>query len=70
MAYLKQIVELATDYKLPTIFWNRAQVAAGGLMALGPDAVDMHHRAARYADRILKGEKPADLPVQERIHPS
>ncbi len=65
MTYRKQIVELATKYKMPTIFWNRSQVVAGGLMSLGPDATDMHRRAASYVDRILKGEKAADLPVQE-----
>ena len=65
MSYRKQIVELAIRYKLPTIFWNRSQVADGGLMSLGPDTTDMHRRAASYVDRILKGEKPADLPVQE-----
>jgi putative ABC transport system substrate-binding protein len=65
MVYRKQIVELAIKYKLPAIFWNRSQVAEGGLMSLGPDSADMHRRSASYVDRILKGEKPADLPVQE-----
>jgi putative tryptophan/tyrosine transport system substrate-binding protein len=65
MSNLGQIVELAIGYKLPAIFWNRSQVAGGGLMSFGPDPVDMHRRAASYVDRILKGEKPGDLPVQE-----
>jgi putative ABC transport system substrate-binding protein len=65
IVYRKQIVELAIKYKLPAIFWNRSQVAEGGLMSLGPDSADMHRRSASYVDRILKGEKPADLPVQE-----
>jgi putative tryptophan/tyrosine transport system substrate-binding protein len=65
MANLGQIVELAIGYKLPAIFWNRSQVAGGGLMSFGPDPVDMYRRAASYVDRILKGEKPGDLPVQE-----
>jgi putative ABC transport system substrate-binding protein len=41
------------------------EVAEGGLMSLGPDSADVHRRSASYVDRILKGEKPADLPVQE-----
>lgn len=65
MVYRRPIVELAIKYKLPAIFWNRSQVAEGGLMSLGPDSADMHRRSASYVDRILKGEKPADLPVQE-----
>ena len=58
-------MELAIGYKLPAIFWNRSQVAEGGLMSFGPDPVDMYRRAASYVDRILKGEKPGALPVQE-----
>ena len=65
MVYRKQIVEWAIKYKLPAIFWNRSQVAEGGLMSYGPDSAEMHRRSASYVDRILKGEKPADLPVQE-----
>jgi len=65
IVYRRQIVELAIKYKLPAIFWNRSQVAEGGLMSLGPDSPDLARRAASYVDRILKGDKPADLPVQE-----
>lgn len=65
IVYRKQIVQLAIKYKLPAIFWNRSQVAEGGLISLGPNSPDMHRRSASYVDRILKGENPADLPVQE-----
>jgi putative ABC transport system substrate-binding protein len=58
------IVELATRYKLPAVYFQRFFVTAGGLISYGPDAIDPHRRAAAYVDRILKGEKPADLPVQ------
>ena len=55
---------LAARHKLPAVYFNRFFVDAGGLMSYGPDFVDMYRRAAAYVDRILKGEKPADLPVQ------
>ena len=58
------IITLATRHKLPAIYWDRFFVAAGGLISYGPDQVDQFRRAASYVDRILKGEKPADLPVQ------
>jgi putative ABC transport system substrate-binding protein len=58
------IIKLAHQHKLPTVYPLRFFVAAGGLIAYGPDAIDPHRRAAAYVDRILKGEKPADLPVQ------
>ena len=58
------IIMLASRHKLPTVYFERAFVAAGGLMSYGPDLVDQFRRAAAYLDRILKGEKPADLPVQ------
>jgi putative tryptophan/tyrosine transport system substrate-binding protein len=57
-------VVLANQHKLPTVYPLRFFVAAGGLISYGPDAIDPHRRAAGYVDRILKGEKPADLPVQ------
>ena len=50
-------------YKLPAIYFERLFATAGGLIAYGPDPIDPHRRAAAYVDRILKGEKPADLPV-------
>jgi putative ABC transport system substrate-binding protein len=58
------IVALAARYRLPTIYASRYFVANGGLISYGPDIVDQYRRAAGYVDRILKGEKPADLPVQ------
>jgi putative tryptophan/tyrosine transport system substrate-binding protein len=58
------IVALAARYKLPAIYFESAFVAEGGLISYGPDFVDQYRRAADYVDRILKGEKPADLPVQ------
>jgi len=58
------IIAAATRYKLPAVYVQRPQVAAGGLMSYGPNFADQYRRAASYVDRILKGEKPADLPVQ------
>src|SRR5262249_34984274 len=58
------IVALAARHKLPAVYSERPFVAAGGLVSYGPDFVDEFRRAAGYVDRILKGEKPADLPVQ------
>ena len=58
------IVTLAARHKLPAVYYERSFVAAGGMISYGPDYVDQYRRAAGYVDRILKGEKPADLPVQ------
>src|SRR5215831_4932061 len=58
------ITKLAAQYKLPAIYSNRLSVAEGALISYGPDRVEPYRRAANYIDRILKGEKPADLPVQ------
>ena len=58
------IVALAARHKLPAVYYRRYFVTAGGLISYGPDFVDQYRRAAGYVDRILKGEKPADLPVQ------
>jgi putative ABC transport system substrate-binding protein len=58
------IVALAARHKLPTIYFQRTFVAAGGLVSYGPDFLDQYRRAAGYVDRILKGERPAELPVQ------
>jgi putative ABC transport system substrate-binding protein len=58
------IIALAARHKLPTVYIERNFVAAGGLISYGPDFVDQYRRAAGYVDRILRGEKPADLPVQ------
>ena len=58
------IITLAARHKLPTVYYRRGFVADGGLISYGYDVADQYRRAAGYADRILKGEKPADLPVQ------
>jgi putative ABC transport system substrate-binding protein len=58
------IVTLAARHKLPAVYFTRLIVIAGGLISYGPDTIEPHRRAAGYVDRILKGEKPADLPVQ------
>jgi putative tryptophan/tyrosine transport system substrate-binding protein len=58
------IITLAARHKLPAIYYERYFVAVGGLISYGPDFVDQWRRAAGYVDRILKGERPADLPVQ------
>ena len=58
------IIALAARHKLPAVYFERFFVAAGGLISYGPDLLDQYRRAAGYVDRILKGEKAADLPVQ------
>ena len=58
------IIELAARGKVPAVYYARYFVLAGGLIFYGPDFADQFRRAASYVDRILKGEKPADLPVQ------
>ena len=58
------IVKLADQYKLPAVYFNKYFVAAGGLVSYGPDLLEQYRHAAGYVDRILKGEKPGDLPVQ------
>jgi putative ABC transport system substrate-binding protein len=62
--YRNLIIELAARAKLPAVYYARYFVVAGGLISYGPDFADQFRRAANYVDRILKGEKPADLPVQ------
>ena len=59
-----RIIKLAAERRLPAIYFDRTFVAAGGLVSYGPDQTDQFRRAAGYVDRILKGEKPADMPVQ------
>jgi putative ABC transport system substrate-binding protein len=63
-SHRKLIVELAARYRMPAIYALRAATADGGLMSYGVDLPELFRQAAIYADRILKGEKPADLPVQ------
>ena len=61
----KRIVELAVKYRLPAIYFHKGFVDEGGLMSYGADYDDLYRRAAVYVDKILKGAKPADLPVQQ-----
>jgi putative ABC transport system substrate-binding protein len=58
------IIKLAAQHNLPAVYYERFYAAAGGLISYGADRIDQFRRAAGYVDRILKGEKPADLPVQ------
>ena len=62
--HLDRIVALASRLKLPAVYPYRSLVARGALVSYGPDLIDQFRRAAGYVDRILKGKKPADLPVQ------
>jgi putative ABC transport system substrate-binding protein len=58
------VITAAARYKLPAVYVQRPYVAAGGLISYGPNFADQLQRAAGYIDRILRGEKPGDLPVQ------
>jgi putative ABC transport system substrate-binding protein len=58
------IVAVAAKHRLPAVYPYRSSVTSGGLLSYGPDEIDQYRRAASYVDGILKGEKPADLPVQ------
>jgi putative ABC transport system substrate-binding protein len=60
----KLVITLAARHKLPAVYYERSYIAAGGLISYGPNRIDQFRLAAGYVDRILKGEKPADLPVQ------
>jgi putative ABC transport system substrate-binding protein len=64
VSHRDQIISLAARHKLPAVYFQRFFVTNGGLVSYGPDLLDQFERAAGYVDRILKGEKPADLPVQ------
>jgi hypothetical protein len=64
MRHRQSIIALAARHKLPAIYPERIYVADGGLLSYGPNVVDQYRRAAGYVDRILRGEKPANLPVQ------
>jgi putative ABC transport system substrate-binding protein len=66
-SYRFALADLALKHRLPGMFGTRAYVEAGGLMSYGADVKDLNRRAAAYIDKILKGEKPADLPVQQPI---
>jgi putative ABC transport system substrate-binding protein len=58
------IIALAARHKLPAVYWQSLYIQGGGLLSYGPNTIDEYRRAASYVDRILKGERPADLPVQ------
>jgi putative ABC transport system substrate-binding protein len=62
----RRLVDLAEKHRLPVVYGLREYVDAGGLMSYGPNNVDLFRRAATYVDKILKGAKPADLPVESR----
>jgi putative tryptophan/tyrosine transport system substrate-binding protein len=64
IVHRERIIALAANQKLPTVYYRRYFVVSGGLISYGYDIVDMHRRAAAYVNRILRGEKPGDLPVQ------
>src|SRR5207302_4185200 len=58
------IIRLTAQHRLPSIYNSRFEAASGGMMAYGTDSIDLYRRAASYVDRILRGAKPSDLPVQ------
>ena len=62
--HLNLVITLAARHKLPAVYWDRRSVASGGLISYGSNDIDQFRRAAGYVDRVLRGEKPADLPVQ------
>jgi putative tryptophan/tyrosine transport system substrate-binding protein len=64
LAHRNLIITLADRHNLPAVYYARFYVTGGGLASYGPDYIDQYRRAAEYVDRILRGEKPADLPVQ------
>jgi putative ABC transport system substrate-binding protein len=67
VAHRDLVIAVAARYRLPAIYPYRFFAAAGGLICYGPDPIDPFRRAAVYVDRILKGEKPGDLPVQAPV---
>jgi putative tryptophan/tyrosine transport system substrate-binding protein len=67
IAFREQIVALAARHRLPAVYPSRLDAAVGGLISYGPDMLDQYRRVAGYVDRILKGEKPAELPVQTPV---
>ena len=65
VTHRRQLAELEIKNRLPTISWLREIVDAGGLVSYGPDFPDLYRRAATYIDKILKGAKPGDLPIEQ-----
>ena len=66
-SHLAEIIALAARYRVPAVNWSRSFTELGGLISYGPYIVDEYRRAAVYADRILKGAKPSELPVQAPV---
>jgi putative ABC transport system substrate-binding protein len=64
VAFRDAIIQLAAKHKLPAVYYSSGFVPAGGLVSYGPDRIDLFRKAAGYVDRILRGAKPVDLPVQ------
>ena len=64
-AHVRELAALALQYRLPSIYWQKAYTAAGGLMSYGPDIDTIVRRAVDYVDKIVRGEKPSDLPVEQ-----
>jgi putative tryptophan/tyrosine transport system substrate-binding protein len=64
-AHVRELAALALKYRLPSIYWQKAYTADGGLMSYGPDIDTVARRAADYVDKIMRGEKPSDLPVEQ-----
>ncbi len=62
--FAQELADFTTRHRLPAMYGNRENADAGGLMSYGPNLIDMFRRAAAYVDKILKGAKPADLPVE------
>jgi putative ABC transport system substrate-binding protein len=67
LAHRAEVISLAARYRLPVVYWVRVFTEVGGLLSYGNDNVDNFRRVASYADRILKGDKPSELPVQAPI---
>ena len=67
LVHRQTIIELAARYRLPAVYPIRTYVADGGLISYGPKQIEPYRQAAGYVDRILRGEKPADLPVQAPV---
>ena len=63
--HARRIIDLASQHRLPTMFWTRELVEAGGLMSYGQDIAEQYYRAANYVDKILKGAKPGELPIEQ-----
>jgi putative ABC transport system substrate-binding protein len=61
----RRLAHLAVKTRMPTVFWRRSFAEAGGLMAYGPDLYDLWHRLARQVDKVLKGTRPGDIPIEQ-----